>query len=142
MLVASNKLGFFDATVVFSSGQHILTSSPDASSHTAGHKASRLSRSVSLPFLLSLPRLVSECPHAKNDGDCVSLTAAGPSEKPAIYMLISTTAHSSAARSQSADGTSLNPAGAERERGSGEAFVLYVHFCMHYRKWFHIFHTG
>lgn len=24
-------------------------------------------------------------------------------------------------------------------RGSGEAFVLYVHFCMHYRKWFCIF---
>lgn len=41
----------------------------------------------------------------------MSLTAAGPSEKPAIYMLISTAAHS-----QSADGTSLIPARVERQR--------------------------
>lgn len=48
----------------------------------------------------------------------MSLTAAGPSEKPAIYMLISTTAHS-----QSADGTSLIPA---RVEGQQERLLCYM----------------
>lgn len=107
--------------------------SPVASSYTAGHKTSWLTpvkcSSISLPFLLSLLHLVSECLHAKNDRDCVSLTAAGPSEKPAIYMLISTTAHSSAGRSQSADGTSLIPAGAER--GVAERLLCFIRALLH-----------
>lgn len=44
-------------------------------------------------------------------GGCVSSAAAGHSEEPVIYMLISTTAHS-----PSADGASLNPARVPRER--------------------------
>lgn len=64
-----------------------------------------------------------------NDGHCVSLTASGPTEKPAIYMLISTTAHW-----QSADGTSLIPA---RVEGQQRGFCVIC--ALHYRKWCRIF---
>lgn len=50
------------------------------------------------------------------------MTAAGPSEKPAIYMLISTTA-----RSQSADGTFLIPVGVEGQRRGFCAICALLH---------------
>ena len=112
--------------------------------HTTGPKTNysglqrnaRVSQYLTSSLALTLLRLVSvlvprrECfPCSKWRGLRVLDGSWPPSEKPAIYMLISTTAHSKICRWNISDSC-------RREGGSGEAFVLYVHFCMHYRKWF------
>ena len=112
--------------------------------HTTGPKTNysglqrnaRVSQYLTSSLALTLLRLVSvlvprrECfPCSKWRGLRVLDGSWPPSEKPAIYMLISTTAHSKICRWNISDSC-------RREGGSGEAFVLYVHFCMHYRKCF------